>query len=368
MTSKTASPPTTEEYHMPVTLKRRGALPPPPQAALCKALKASHVTVQWLAGDGSDRCYYRLKLKDPAQSYVLMQLSGRDALALEEGGYEWIEMAKILQAQNIVTPKVICTLPKYAALIIEDYGNLMLEGLFKKSPGLSGPNRKFYRSALDMSIKLLLIKKNPDDIWCQRSFDEERLRWELNFFKDKYLAPIAAINLSEQESLIFQKESTLLSKFLSQYSDYFIHRDFHSRNLMVEGDHLALIDFQDARLGPPAYDIVSIIFDSYVDLSHEDRLQLLTYAIDQVSTHLGQQHADIIKNTWKATLLQRLLKAIGSFGFLTLEKNRGDYLKYVSPAVKILLECDVIDSRWNFISNTLIAKINNQLGQGTREQ
>ena len=115
-----------------------------------------------------------------------MQLSGRDAEALKRGGYEWIQMGDILQKNRIFVPKVVATLPDYAALIIEDYGDLMLEGLVKGQGEADPEVTKRYETAVRIIGKFLRIAPNSSEIWCQRRFDEERFVWELNFLRTKF--------------------------------------------------------------------------------------------------------------------------------------------------------------------------------------
>jgi aminoglycoside/choline kinase family phosphotransferase len=340
-----------------INLIRKGALPPPPHQSLCHALDAPSVAIEWLAGDGSDRCYYRLKPSNSARSLVLMQLSGRDAEALKRGGYEWIQMGNILQNNGVFVPKVIATLPDFAALIIEDYGDLMLEGLFKNLGESDAELTSRYETAVRIIGKFLRIAPDSTQIWCQRKFDEERFVWELNFLREKYLEPIAGIEFNSANAKAFEEDSRSLSRYLANYSKYFVHRDYHSRNLMVEKEVIAVLDFQDARLGPPGYDLVSLIFDSYVDLTQAKRLELLAFSRILITEKVGPKVCAEIEESWRATLLQRQWKAIGSFGYLTLEKNRGDYLKYVGPALKILQDNNVADSRWPYLSDGLVSSV-----------
>jgi aminoglycoside/choline kinase family phosphotransferase len=270
-------------------------------------------------------------------------------------------MGKILQDNAIFVPKVIATLPDFAALIIDDYGDLMLEGLVKADGERSPEVRARYETAVRIISKFLRIPANQNQIWCQRSFDDARFAWELNFLKEKYLEPIAGIDFSGSRGKAFDADTKALSAFLAKYSKYFVHRDYHSRNIMVERDFIAVLDFQDARLGPPAYDLVSLVFDSYVDFSKERRMGLMEFSKNLIFEKAGTRLVEEIEETWRPTLLQRQWKAIGSFGYLTLEKNRGDYLKYVGPALNILKDSQVEDPRWPFISGTLVEAVREYL-------
>ena len=123
---------------------------------------------------------------------------------------------------------------------------------------------------------------------------------------------------------------------------------------MIHDQKVAVIDFQDARLGPPSYDLVSLVFDSYVPLSPESRLKLLNEGLDLIAASASKEVADRAREEWKPMLLQRQLKAIGSFGYLTVDKSKGDYIKNVAPALQTLLDASVQDVRWPFISGKLL--------------
>ena len=339
--------------------RRTNALPPPPPPAIALALGITTLTVEWLAGDGSDRCYYRITSPDLTGPHVLMQLSGSDAQALKNDGYDWVKIARLLDARGIFVPRVIATMPEHAALVIEDYGDDMLEG---RVFGMAerdefGLIRTLYRQCSEIVTKFLAIPQQPDATWCKRSFDEERFAWELNFFMQKYAIPVAKITLNKIEQRVFEEETRRLAQALARNSKYFVHRDFHSRNIMVKGEKLAIIDFQDARLGPAAYDFVSLCFDSYVPFTATTRSQLFNDALETVRKSQPPQVFQDVQELWRPMLLQRQLKAIGSFGYLTIDKQRGDYLKYVDPALRTLEEQDLQDDRWPFISDTLLRRM-----------
>ena len=336
--------------------KRSNALPPPPPQVLAKALGITAITIEWLAGDGSDRCYYRLFSPELENSLVLMQLSGVDAQALKDDGYDWIKIATLLHDRRIFVPRVIAAMPEHAALVIEDYGDVMLEGeIFKLAEaGEYAKVRALYKECSGIIARFLAIPPSPQAAWCKRSFDAERFTWELNFFLQKYAGPVAGVRLSAAEQAQWDDEVRLLSETLAANSRYFVHRDFHSRNVMAKGKTLAVIDFQDARLGPASYDLVSLCFDSYVPFSGETRSQLFADGLAIIKAELGDQVHQEVVDLWKPMLLQRQLKAVGSFGFLTLDKQRGDYLKYVGPALRTLEDQNVADPRWPYLSKTLL--------------
>ena len=356
--------------------ERKGLLNPPPPQAVAKALGVSSLTIEWLAGDGSDRCYYRIfssefvsnsgHASSAKNTLVLMQLSGNDAVLLKEDGYDWINIGETLRKHGIFVPRVIATMPDHAALVIEDYGDLMLETKvydLAENYGAEHVHQLFVK-AFQVISKVIGIPRENSAAGCRRAFDADRFAWELRFFMQKYALPIAGISLTPSEQKAFDDETVRISNVLAAESQYFVHRDFHSRNIMVLSDSIAVIDFQDARLGPAAYDLVSLCFDSYVPFTTKTRREFLMEAIDIIRCDHGTKISSSIENLWKPMLLQRQLKAIGSFGYLTLEKGRGDYLKYVEGALRTLEEQGLEDERWPFLSSVLIRRLRDYLDQG----
>jgi len=285
-----------------------------------------------------------------------MQLSGTDAENLARGRYDWVDISEILRANHIAAPRCVAALKDHAAILIEDYGDLMLEtvALGAQKDGNILQSLGLFKKSLEVVARFLNIRATPGNVWTERRFDRERFAWELRFFVTKYLVPVARYQFSASEEADFSNDVVALSTFLGGRSDCFVHRDFHSRNIMVLNTDVAVIDFQDARLGPSSYDLVSLVFDSYVPLAPDTRLELLHEGFDVIEKLSGTAIATRAREEWRPMLLQRQLKAIGSFGFLTVDKHKGDYLKNVAPALQTLLDAGVQDARWPFLSGKLI--------------
>lgn len=331
-------------------------LAPPPPNAVADALNISTLTIEWLAGDGSDRCYFRVRSPELEKSQVLMQLSGSDLENLRAGHYDWIEISKILSDSGVLVPKPFATMKDFGAIIIDDYGDEMLETTALKSHrnGNLSQVLPLYGKCLEILKHFVALRPAGSPSWTKRSFDEPRFLWELDFFVTKYLEGVCRRPLSSSERTKFDQDSRSLARFLATGSKYFVHRDFHSRNIMVVGQEVAVIDFQDARLGPVSYDLVSLCFDSYVPFTAAERHSMLNDGISLFGRAHGNALAEEAKGQWKPMLLQRQIKAIGSFGYLTIDKHKGDYLKNVGPAVQTLVDAQLEDNRWPFISGDLV--------------
>jgi hypothetical protein len=126
---------------------------------------------------------------------------------------------------------------------------------------------------------------------------------------------------------------------------YFTHRDYHSRNLMVQGDRLRILDFQDARLGPPQYDLASLLRDSYVQLPFEWEEELLDYYLQRTAKEEDfSQDRDRFVEIFNATCLQRNLKAIGTFASQKTLRGNDAYLEYI-PATLAHIKRNLLEHR-----------------------
>ncbi len=302
-----------------------------------------------LGGDGSDRSYYRVHA-DPQRTFVLMALAPADAVKLAAGCYEWTDIAAVFDAAGISYPRIVATLPD--GLIIEDCGDRTLEKAFDSDDHL-----QLFSHCFDIAANFLTIPKESSSVWTQRCFTQEVYLQEFNFFRSMFLDRAMQLSLSAADSAALQRDFVAVSSFLAQYSDFFVHKDFHSRNLMINADRILVIDFQDACIGSPLYDLISLCFDSYMPLSLTTRLELFAAGRRRIEQQLPATMVASNDEHWAALLLQRQLKAIGSFAKLTLATHKGDYLRYVHPALATFPRDLIASSRWPFLSDTLLTII-----------
>jgi len=142
------------------------------------------------------------------------------------------------------------------------------------------------------------------------------------------------LNLTETLAGAWSEESAALIDHLESISPCLIHRDFQSQNIMIKNDRPVLIDFQGMRFGNFFYDLGSLICDPYVALTPTQRNELIAfyyrimqpdYSLDQFTDHF-----------WEAAA-QRLMRALGAYGFLGLKKNKKDFLQHVDSGIRNLI-------------------------------
>ena len=160
----------------------------------------------------------------------------------------------------------------------------------------------------------------------------------MNYGKENLIHGILNYSLSEFENKEIQDAFGKIANILHQQPKYISHRDYHSRNLMIKLDKMYVIDFQDARMGPIQYDLVSLVKDSYVDISEEFGKKIINYYLDQAKTYLpnfSQQEFDYI---YELQSIQRCFKACGSFASFYHQREDRRYLKYLNSTLRKVME------------------------------
>ena len=309
-----------------------------------KTLSLPIAKITPMGGDGSERSFRRIHTKE--KTFVHMVLPDHEARQVHAGTYDWLEVAATLNAAGVNCPKVIATVTN--GLIIEDGGDFTL------NRKLNNKNiSALFSQCFATAKKLLTIPQHERQVWCQRRYDAQTYLREFKFFQNMYLDRFLKLTPAMHDRLIHDFHA--ISNYLAQFSNYFVHRDYHSRNIMVRDDGIMLLDFQDAIVGSHFYDPLSLCFDSYLQLAPESRFRLFMCYYES----LQQEYPDLDMHHWQPLLIQRQLKAIGSFARLTLDANKGDYIRYVQPAIACLPRQQLVDERWSYVSDTLLTQIAN---------
>lgn len=276
----------------------------------------SKVTLAPLAGDASTRQYWRVHFNNgaPYPTAILMWMPENS-----ESEPLFINVQKHLYRLGVHVPKVYQYNPAQQTILLEDCSDNLLQNTIqsKSNEEIS----ELYTLALNELFKMHASPINKDCVAFNLAFDIEKFNWELNFFKTHTLKSHLKRTYSQKEENSLSDFFLQLSQYLSNQPRYFTHRDYHSRNLIVQDNRIRVIDFQDARMGPAPYDLVSLIYDAYVRLPEEIEQNLITQFKERYPT-VSDQCID-----WM--LLQRSLKAAGTFGYMAVKKNKTQYLQYL---------------------------------------
>jgi N-acetylmuramate 1-kinase len=319
------------------------------QNFLAQHLNTSEFKVYSLAGDASNRRYYRV-LKGN-QSWVLMSWEPFDP-----ANYPFLSVLLHFAKHQVRVPEVAASSPKEGLVLLEDLGDLTLERKFWESQNQEHC-LPFYKQSIDELIKIHFITTadRNDCTAFKMEFDTEKLLWEMNYGKTNLLEGICKFAFTKEANREITEVMTSICQRLHKEPKYIAHRDYHSRNIMIKFDEIRVIDFQDARLGAIQYDLVSLLRDSYVQLSDEMVNNLLSYYLQKASDYLpknfSREHFDTI---FEVQSIQRCFKACGSFASFYNARNDTRYLKYIAHTLKKVLKSLTLFSEYRTFADIII--------------
>lgn len=287
-----------------------------------------------LAGDASNRRYYRIICNN--QSWVLMQWEP----FVNDSHYPFLSVLRHFSQYQIQVPKVKALAPQLGLVLLEDLGDLTLERKFWESQNQEH-SLPYYHQAIDELLKIHFpasANRNSPCTALKVAFDTEKFVWEMNYGKEHLFEKLGNITISEAMNQELQNIFAHISTRLDQEPKFISHRDYHSRNLMIKLGKMRVIDFQDARLGPIQYDLVSLLHDSYVNLSPESRTLILNYYLDRCRRDYGQEISqNQFDEIYRLQVVQRCFKACGSFSSFFNQRGDKRYLKYIQPTIRTVL-------------------------------
>ena len=302
--------------------------------------------IRRLKGDASTREYFRCGVSESETAILTLYPQPFDPA---ESTY--LQVYRLLRRIGVPIPRVHAVDGELGVILQEDLGDMTLE---RRLRGARSQERK---RLLGQAAEHLIVlqREGPqaaDPGWpvLQLAFDLEKLTWELQFFRRHYLEGYASLRV-ERERLAC--EFRALCGELAEAKRFVCHRDYQVRNLMLKEGRVHMIDFQDARLGPQAYDLVSLLMDS-IDLPPGEIEELVDFYLQRGAPPVDARQ---FRRQFHLTTIQRLLKALGTFGYQAGALGRESYRAYipgtlerVAAALKTVPEFPYIRS---LISNSL---------------
>jgi len=298
-----------------------------------------------IAGDASDRKFFRLE--NTNESAICMQFPKW------EGGYggdplSWLGMHDALAHIGLPVPRVLLVDEPNLCIWTEDFGDDFLhrtlgDRVFDVDDPGTAHTLRHYEGAIDLLVDAQYPRTSiPEHPAKSRFFDYEKLHFEMRFFLKHLVHGFLGIAEGDTRVRAVESELSALCQTLDACPRVLCHRDYHARNVMVVNDEPRWIDFQDARMGPHTYDVVSLVRDSYVRITDATRARLYDRYFNAVTARqveLGLAALD--RAEFDVELLhmglQRNVKALGSFGYLATEKRKPSYLQYVPHTLSVLL-------------------------------
>jgi aminoglycoside/choline kinase family phosphotransferase len=285
-----------------------------------QSTKYKNYNIKVASADASFRKYYRLTLDD--ESVMLMDSS------LEIDSLKpFIDVTSRLSCVGVNVPVILEKNLASGFLIISDFGdihylNRLNENNFKE----------LYKKAM-----LEIVIMQDSNIEFLPIYDKEFLHFEMDLMSEWYLQKKLNINLNKNDKKLIENTLNKISEeVLKQPQNVFVHRDFHSRNIMITKDKkVGVIDYQDAMNGAITYDLVSLLKDCYIEFKREDIENLVLEFRDMLKLNIDDK--TFIKY-FDFMGLQRHIKVLGIFSRLALRDNKNGYLKDIPLTLKYVID------------------------------
>jgi N-acetylmuramate 1-kinase len=292
------------------------------------------------SSDASFRRYFSIDGKENT-SFIIM-----DAPPEYENCKAFIDIAHLF-SKAMLTPEIFAKDLENGFLLISHFGNttlfhaIQLELKQEKLINLNqSTHLKEYQYAIDLLINLHLNSQND----VLTSYSKEKLHQEMHLFNDWYLPKYRQIHIDEAQKNILEDVYSEIIKNNIQQTQVYVHRDYHSRNLMkistsANEFKIGVLDFQDALYGPVTYDLVSLLKDAYVELMPEQQESLVYYYwLNASNKGIKLPEFSIFVQDYDYMGLQRHLKVLGIFARLYFRDGKEAYLKDIPLVLKYTLE------------------------------
>lgn len=308
---------------------------------------SSTFEMQVMPGDASTRRYFRI-IDETKRTYVAM-----DAPPITENCRPFIEIANALRKKGLTTPVILASDVPQGFLLLTDFGKtLFRDALTPENADV------LYGQALN--VLAILRTCEQVDNWKIPPFTEAIMRQEIELFKSWFLKLHYQVTLSPSVESLFAETFDFIFKIIAEIPIVFMHRDYHSANIMVLPNHrLGLLDFQDAFMGPATYDLVSILRDCYVSWPDEKVMEWALYYKNLVPELYRVTDQTFL--LWFDMMgLQRHMKALMTFA---RKYHRDGNVNYLQHIPRVLGYIKTVSERYEeckglsqFFNNEILSK------------
>ena len=320
-------------------------------------IPGAEMAVSPLTGDASTRSYFRAQPRDhggeslviamyaasfdetqsaTARLEALEAKSASARLTFANDPCAHIEVTGLLQEAGLPVPKIVATMGSEGAMLFEDAGDLRLQDW------LTGRASTAVAQAYDRALGFIVSIQEATplaiasgSICSKLAFDEAKLGWELDFFFENYFNRYLDARLSEEAAEAVKAEFRSLCSELASRPRVLVHRDYHTRNLMMHRGEIYIIDHQDARMGPASYDLASLLEDPYSTLDRAEVSRLIERFIEIKSLSAAplESPSEFLRE-YDLMTVQRMLKAVGTYSYQAAVLKNDVYVGYIEPAIR----------------------------------
>jgi aminoglycoside/choline kinase family phosphotransferase len=308
-------------------------------AFLASDRAAGDVVLERLAGDGSTRRIYRARLAGLAAVVVHNPLPADRTRPDENDGF--LAVREFLDQRGVRVPAFYLADLARGLLLIEDLGDERLQDRLRRDGWGAGPCRRLYEDAVRSLVAMQRPAAPPfDPSWAPNpAYTEDFVvASEARYFHDELVRGRAG--LADDFAAVEPECRALARAALAAPERVFLHRDYQSRNLMVVGRALAVIDFQGARLGPPEYDLASLLYDPYAAMPDEVRDAMVRHYLPEAAAAgvpgVPAEPDDEWRRRFRANAANRLMQALGAFAKLGGRLGRPGFLEHIPQGLVFL--------------------------------
>lgn len=308
-----------------------------------------------LTADASTREYFRIDWK------------GKSAIAcvypgpFEEAVRNYLDVTTLFLIGGLPVAEILDLEGKLGVVIQEDLGDTILRDVMAEAE--TSRRKRLRDEAISLIVQTQLLTPKAfqiKSIASRLKFDTEKLEWELNYFKKHYFETFLKRPLSAEDDARLSAEFHELAVDLELRATVLCHRDFHLANLMIDREgKMRIIDHQDARIGSPAYDLVSLLLDRITELPSPEWLaDKRAYFLD-VRQRLGLPKIDEEEFAYEFRLqtIQRCLKAAGTFSYQSAVRGKTHFIPFIKPMFGISIRGARNLGRFPFIREILSREI-----------
>lgn len=303
------------------------------------------VEINPLSGGGSQRSFYRARC-DNGITVIFMQYDARR----EENNY-YAALNGFLRGIGISVPRIFYHNTEKCFILMEDLGEI---DLWHYREATWETRRKYYFKTLNTIRKLHAFRQENllyTSVPMAEAFGPALYCWEHNYFLQNFVQAFCRIKMEASDTKALQEELALLVDDLAKVTPCLIHRDLQSQNVMICDDEPVLIDFQGMRYGNPFYDLGSLLYDPYVPFTDGEREELLNYYYN-----ISAPGYDLrtFQKMFRNASVQRLMQALGAYGFLGLKNNHPEFLVHIPSGMKNLVNAMNEDTAYSSLKILVI--------------
>ncbi|GAB4168955.1 MAG: hypothetical protein Fur0032_07340 [Terrimicrobiaceae bacterium] len=290
----------------------------------------AELSVQAIEKGGSERKFYRVSGPGERSMIVVKYSDGR------EENKHYVELARFLGGVGVNVPTVYLHDPEEGLIFMEDLGETDLWSM--RESGWKNLSH-WYMAAIEQMVRLHAGAAQAlagQRVTLQLEFDEPLYLWEQRYFIEHCLTSVFGVPSEEAAALAGLEALRETARKLAALPRVIIHRDFQSQNVLIDRGSAWLIDFQGMRPGLPQYDLASLLYDPYVNLLPSWRDQMIS-AYKERALAAGLAVTSHFDEVYRLCAMQRLMQALGAYGFLGLQRGRPHFLSHI-PAARASLE------------------------------